>query len=109
MKFTTQFKPSISPYSVIEGISMTIPDDAMSLQTMLLQFSRGMTPAVVQQGHYMSDELGRDVDFDDSMSNDFDLSDISDNAMRIQMLKEAVEAEKAAKKERIDDDKAKEA
>lgn len=93
MKFTTQFKKSSQPYSIVEGVSMTVPDDAMSLKTMLLQFSRGMTPAISQQGHYTSDEVDN-VEFDHAYDNSYDLSDVTTNAMQIDALKEVVEAER---------------
>lgn len=93
MKFTTQFKKSTQPYSIVEGVSMTVPDDAMSLKAMLLQFSRGMTPVVAQQGHYTSDEVDN-VEFDHAYDNSYDLSDVNINAMQIDALKEVVEAER---------------
>jgi len=74
------------------GVSMTVPDEAMSIRDILDRFSRGMDPSVSREGVYSPDSV--DDDFPDlEKLRDSDLVDREEYSQTLSSANERTKAD----------------
>lgn len=68
--FYTLYTARPARYEEIKSSSLTVPDQALTVQQIITRYASGMPPAISQQGFYAEEY---DYPFDDP---DFDLADL---------------------------------